>query len=268
MDISIIIVNFNTKDLVLECVSSIIKSKPKVSFEIIIIDNGSDGGNRIEIQKSKYKLIMNKDNLGFARAVNQGIKKKVGKNILLLNSDTVIKKETLDRLVNFASNIKDVGVVGARLLNIDGSTQPSCFRLPTLWRTVAQYWFGDKGLLDKYYPYGINPVQVEAVVGGAFLITPEALKKVGLLDERYFMYFEDLDYCCRVRNAELKVYYLPMAEIVHYHGASGKALVSETNQWRRLIPSSIIYHGLLKHYIIFFITWTGQKWQKLSHYFH
>ena len=89
------------------------------------------------------------------------------------------------------------------------------------------------------------------------------LKKVGLMDERYFMYFEDLDYCKRVKRSGLKVYYYPEAEIIHSHGISGKGVASDKDQWRRLIPGSKIYHGPIKHYLIYAIAWLGQKWQKL-----
>ena len=97
----------------------------------------------------------------------------------------------------------------------------------------------------------------------AFLITPQAKKKVGLLDERYFMFFEDHDYCKRVGEAGLKIFYYPKALVVHHHGESGKMLADEDNQWRRLIPSSKIYHGALKHYLLNFIIWSSQKWQRL-----
>ena len=99
----------------------------------------------------------------------------------------------------------------------------------------------------------------------AFLITPKALNKVGLLDERYFMYFEDIDYCRRIARAGLKIYYLPEAEVYHVHGASGKGLVDDKNQWKRLIPSSKIYHGLLRHYLISFIIASSQKWRELRY---
>ncbi len=267
MGISIIIVNWNTKELLIECINSIVRSHPVTNYEIIVVDNGSADGSQKTVEKlkaqiSNLKLVENKENLGFARANNQGIRKAKGKYILLLNSDTIVKKGAIDSLVEFASDKKDAGVVGSRLLNKDGSIQASVFRFPTLKRAVAQYWFGKRGLLDKYYPSGNKPCEVEALVGASFLITPEAIKRVGLLDERYFMYFEDLDYCRRARRASLKVYYLPQAEVVHLHGASGKKLSSNRDNWRRLVPSSKIYHGFLKHYVFNFVLWSGQKWEK------
>lgn len=271
VNITIIIVSYNTKILTLQCIKSIITSVKQLKYEIIIVDNGSTDGSAIAIRKfqipnSKFqiKLIENEENLGFARANNQGIKVAKGSYILLLNSDTKVKEESLEELVNFAKRTPDAGVVGPRLLNADGSVQPSVFRFPTIGRAVSQYWLGKQEQLDKYYPEGDQPIGVDSIVGASFLITPVALEKVGGLDERYFMFYEDLDYCRKVRARGLKVYYLPSSEIVHYHGASGKKIKDGANQWRRLIPSSKIYHGSLKHYLLNFIIWTGQKFVKLG----
>lgn len=263
-ELSIIIINHNTQDLTESCVKSIKKYKPKVSYEIVVIDNGSDVV--FETNERGIKVIGNKENLGFAKANNQAIRMAVGKYILLLNSDTEVKKGSIDKLYEFAKERKDVGVVTSKLLNPDGSTQASVFRLPTIWRAIRQYWFGENGVLDKYTPDSRDPVIVEVAVMASFLITPKALKKVGMLNEKYFMYFEDFDYCRELKKKGLKVYYLPSSEVVHYHGASGNSLVSNENQWRRLIPGSKIYHGILKHYIITIVFWLGQKWQKLLRY--
>jgi hypothetical protein len=255
MELSIIIVNYNTKKLTLEAVKSIWDSKLKVKFEIIVVDNGS----REKLAKTAhFRLIENKENLGFARANNQGIRRARGKYILLLNSDTKVKRGSIDKLVEFARKTLDAGVVGAKILNPDGSTQPSCFNFPSIKNTILNSWFGKK-LLDKFAPKENLPVVVDSIVGAAFLVTPQSLERVGMLNEKYFMYFEDFDYCRRVKNAHLKVYYLPSAEVIHYHGQSGKDIASWDNQWRRLIPSSKIYHGLFKHYLIFLIMWSGQK---------
>lgn len=266
MDLSIIIVNWNTKELVADCVKSIIANTGNISFEIIVVDNGSEDRSVEALEMLKFnnlRIISNNKNLGFAKANNMGIKIAKGEYILLLNSDTEVKKGVIEKMVEFGKSRDDVGVVGAKLLNRDGSLQESVFNLPTLGRTIRQYWFGQKGLLDKLSPKGKQPVEVEAVVGAALLITPQAKEKVGGLSERYFMYFEDLDYCRRVRRVGLKVFYLPGAEVFHYHGASGRKITSGGDQWRRLVPSSKVYHGALLHYLIWFVMWTGQKFGKL-----
>jgi len=148
--------------------------------------------------------------------------------------------------------------VGGKLVFGNGKTQHSVMVFPTLWQTIAKYWLRRK---DPVLPRDV--AVVDAVVGAAFLITPEAISRIGVLDERYFMYFEDLDYCRRVKKAGLKTYYLPEAEFTHLHGESGKGLSSSENQWRRLVPSSQIYHGILIHYLIILIMWTSQKVRKL-----
>lgn len=259
MDLTIIIVNYNTKDLTLDCVASVYKARPKLEFEIIVVDNGSSEGMPTS---KRYTLIRNQQNLGFTRANNQGIKKAKGEYILLLNSDTLVKKGALEKLIKFAKKTTDAGAVAPKLLNPDGSTQASIYRFPTLGLAIRQYWLGQKGLLDKYIPSSARPVAVDAAVMAAFLITPRGLKKVGFLDERYFMYFEDLEYCRHLKKAGLKVYYLPQAQITHFHGASGKHLTKFENQWRRLIPSSKIYHGALRHAIMTIVIWSGQKFLK------
>jgi GT2 family glycosyltransferase len=263
-ELSIIIVNYNTAKLVIDCIASIEKSKPKTSYEVIVVDNGSKDANTFSFPPKNFRLIANSQNLGFAKANNQGIKDAKGEYVLLLNSDTLVKKGSIDKLIEFAKRTPKVGVVGSKLLNKDGSLQPSCFRFPTIANAISEYWLGKKGLSEKYAPKGKKAVRVDAVVGASFLITPAALSKVGILDERYFMYFEDVDYCRRVKRAGFKVYYLPASVIVHYHGASGKHLADTANQWRRLIPSSKIYHGILKHYILYLVMFLGQKWQKFS----
>jgi len=272
-DLSVIIVSYNTKKLTLDCVLSIEKEGSSLNKEIIVVDNGSHDGSiaaisklRSESSKLNVRIIENKENLGFSKANNQGIKTAKGKYILLLNSDTKVKKGALDALVNFAKITPDAGVVASRLLNPDGSIQASCFHFPTIKNAIFEYWLGRKGLFDKYAPKGNKPITVDASVAAAFLITPKALSDVGLLDERYFFYMEDLDYCRQIWKTGLKVYYLPSSEVFHYHGASGKHLANEKNQWRRLIPSSKIYHGFIKHYLLTSILWLGQKKNRLLYH--
>lgn len=261
--LSIVIVNYNTGELLARCLSSIRKNRPSFVYEVIVVDNASTDESIKDIKSTKgIKSIENKTNVGFARAVNQGIKLAKSRYILLLNPDTEVKRRALAKMVEFAQKTEDAGVVGAKLLNPDGSIQPAVFRFPTLWRAFQEFWLG-KRVYSKYAPPGSGPVEVDAVVGAAFLVTPQALERVGFLDERYFMFFEDLDYCRRVKKAGLKVYYLPGAHVVHHHGVSGQGLASEESQWRRLIPSSKIYHGTLRHSLLTLIIWSGQKWQRI-----
>lgn len=267
MDLSIIVVNFNTKDLIKDCIESIYKEGSKIKKEVIVIDNGSRDGSVLVLKKlqKKYKnliLIFNKSNYGFSKANNQGIKKARGRYVLLLNSDTKVLPRSLGKLLEFAKTKKDAGVIGPRLLNPDGSLQPSCYHFPTLTGAFAEYFLGKKGFFEKYAPKTSLPEQVDAVVGAAFLITPLALKRIGLLDERYFFYFEDLDYCRKVYKKGLKVYYFPDSCIYHYHGASAKKQSKKAFQNFYLVQSSKIYHGRLNYFLITFILWLGQKLRK------
>ncbi len=260
MTLSIIIVSYNTKRLTVQCLDSIERNKPSFSYEVIVVDNGSTDGTVDAIQRKKYKntkVLINKKNLGFAKANNKGIQKSRGSYILLLNSDTKILNTALSQLVSFAQSHPDAGLVAPRLLNVDKTIQASCFRLPTITRAVKQYWLGQAGILDKYYPETETEVVVESVVAAAILITPETRKKVGLLNETFFMYFEDLEYCKRVNKAGLHVYYVPSITIVHIHGASGKGGVN-----RLLIDSSKKYFGSVRYYLYTFILWSGQKIQR------
>lgn len=269
--LSIVIVNLNTRDLTVECIRSIEKEAKDLSFEVFLTDNGSNDGSVEAFQKitkeqywkDRFTLILNDNNTGYAKANNQGIRKATGKYILLLNNDTVVHRDALQNLVKFANATPDAGVIGSRLLNIDGTLQMSCYHFPTITNAIKEYWLGQKGLFEKFAPRGETPVTVDSVVGAAFLITPKAKERVGILDERYFAYFEDIDYCRQTWKNDLKVYYLPESVITHYHGATFKKLANENERWKKLIPSSKIYHGFFKHYLINAILWAGQKWQKL-----
>lgn len=268
MKLSIIIVSFNTKKLTEDAINSILSEGSEISKEILVVDNNSedDSAGMLKEYSSElkdFRIILNNGNLGFAKANNQAIKISKGEYILLLNPDTIVKRGDLGKLVEFAEKTSDAGVVGPRLLNADGSLQKSCYHFPTIWRAIKEYWFGQRGHFGQFAPKSKNPITVDALVGAAFLITPKALKKVGILDERYTFYFEDIDYCRRVAKSGLKVYYFPGAEIVHLVGASGKKLADPKNQWRRLIPSSKVYHGILGHYILTAVIWLGQKWEKI-----
>ena len=257
MNLSIVIVSFNTQKILKNCLNSIFQNRFKGKLEVIVIDNNSLDGSSSMVEKefNKVVLVKNKENVGFAKAVNQGIKKSKGKFVLLLNSDIIVKENSLNLLFDFTKDKDDLGVLGGRLLNKEGSIQGSCYYLPTLWRTIIK----SESLL-KYAPQGQEHIQVEAVIGAVFLIPKKIIKKVGLLDERYFIYFEDLDYCRRIKNAGFKVFYLPKAEFIHFHGASGKSIPQKTHQW--LVESSKLYHGVFNYHLITSILWIKQKWQK------
>lgn len=275
--ISIIIGNYNTYKLTKECVDSIYDSmnadmssnrrhkfKPKCNFEVIVVDDASpDGsGQKLKNLEREYKksvakgegrkliVLQNLKNLGYVRTNNKGLLKSKGEYKLLLNSDTKVKENSIDNLLEFAEKQQDAGVVGSRLLNKDGSIQDSCFNFPTIWNVIGY---------KKFAPQGDIPCVVDVVVGASFLITPKAYEQVGRLNEKYTSYFEDFDYCREVYRKGLKTYYLPTSEVIHLHGESFKQLASWDNQWKKMVPSSIKYHGYLKHYTMYIISWVWQK---------
>jgi len=262
MDLSIIIVNYKTKTATSDCVDSCLGEGSKADIEIIVVDNGSGDGS-YEYFKKKYQkhkniiLIENDQNLGFTKAVNQGLKISKGKYKYLLNSDTAITNGTFDKLIMFADSDGKIGVIGTKLVLPDGSIQKSCFNFPTIGNAIREYWFGEREKYSSFYKK--NTSEVDSVVGASFFITPKAYEQVGIFDERYFMFYEDHDYCRRVKDLGMKVIYFPEVTVFHHHGLSGKDISSGQNQWRRLIPSSKVFNGVLKHYLINFILWSGQK---------
>jgi len=291
MLLSVIIVSYNTKELLQQCLKSIQaslgKSKPQnlkpktqksqlsfANLEVIIVDNNSTDGTQEYLTKLKatkvqslnsktqinpksqflnIKTILNKENAGFSKAVNQGIRKAEGKYILLLNSDIRVLPGSIEELINIIEKKKDAGLAVPKLFNKNGRTsQASCYNQPTIKRAFQEYWLKRKGYFEKYLPRGGQPTSVEAAVGAAMLIPKSTISLVGNFNEKFFMYYEDLDFCRKVRKAGLKVYYVPRAKMVHHHGASGKREAKKVSRY--LEESSRKYHGLVKHLLInFFI---------------
>lgn len=263
--ISIIIVNFNTGKFIFRCIDSISKFllEDNQDKEIIVVDNNSSDGSceKLKIRKD-IRLVENNENLGFARAVNRGLQIAKGDFIFILNPDTVLTKDSVGHLFEFARQNKEVGIVAPKLLNPDGSVQPSCYHDPTLLAALREYFWGIRDSFQKYAPKGSVPVRVDAVVGAAMLIPRKVINRVGTFDERYFMYFEDLDYCRRVRKEGFNVYYLPKSKIYHEHGGVTRTVPASARRW--LIESSIVYHGKMGHNLLTLILWLGQKWRKFN----
>jgi len=261
MDISVIIVNYNTKKETADCINSCLGEGSGYKIEVIVVDNGSGDGSvqylkKLFSKRSNVIIKENISNIGFSGGVNIGLNNSKGKYKYLLNSDTKVEKGVFKSLIDFASSHRGAGILGTKLILPDGSTQKSVFNFPSVKNAFEEFWLGEQ----KFSPYFPNSIsEVDAVVGASFFITPEAFGKVGLFDEQYFMYFEDIDYCRKVKKAGLKVFYLPNVKVFHHHGLSGQKISDEKNQWKRLIPSSKIYHGALKHYILNMVIWSGQR---------
>ncbi|MBU1027150.1 MAG: glycosyltransferase family 2 protein, partial [Candidatus Margulisbacteria bacterium] len=200
------IVNLNNQKLLEACLTSIYKNTHKISFEITVVDNASTDGSQ-KMVRTKFPavyLIENKENLGFSRANNLGLKNCQARYALLLNNDTVLKNDALDKMVAFMDKSPKVGATGPKLLNVDGTIQHQ------------------GGLLGKKFWLAKEPVKVNFVIGAALMVRKDIIDLVGLLDENLFFYNEDLDWCIRIRKAGWHVFFLPEPEITHYSGYSSK----------------------------------------------
>ncbi len=242
MDLSIIIVNWNSGRFLEKCLGSVYKNNKGLSFEIFVIDNFSSDNSLACLKKfSNVKLIKNRINLGFAKANNQGIKKARGRYVLLLNPDTIVLKGSLKGMINFLDKHKAVGVLGCKLLNSDGSVQPSChafLTLPHVFFEVSQlnslfpknnFFIKIFGFLSKFFPelfinYSIpnKPVEVDSVMGSCYMIRKKALNKAGLLDENFFLYHEEMELSYRMWQNSYKVMFYPHASVIHYGKFSTK----------------------------------------------
>jgi GT2 family glycosyltransferase len=227
VDASIIIVNWNTKEFLLPCVRSVLESEQGISSELIVVDNGSRdaSANEVKMTFPSIRLVENHKNIGFAKAVNQGLQKASGGYILLLNPDTQIKSGTIGRLVSFMDSHPDTGVAGAQLLNSDGSKQNSIANFPSLATELVNKRLL-RWLFPKRYPgkerHHPEPVEVDSVIGACMIVRREALDQVGFLDEDYFLFLEETDWCYRMKKAGWKIYHIPQVEVYHFQGKSAE----------------------------------------------
>jgi GT2 family glycosyltransferase/lipopolysaccharide/colanic/teichoic acid biosynthesis glycosyltransferase len=233
MQISIVIISYNVKEFLQQSVLSLQKSCHNIEHEIIVVDNNSiDGSDKI--LKSKFpevKLIKNHDNKGFAKACNQGLEISTGKYMLLLNPDTMLQEDTIPRMLAFFEKTPDAGAAGCKILNADGSLQLSCRRsFPTPSVAIPKIiglsrLFPKSKLFSKYnltYEDPDEQIEVDALSGAFMMFRREVYDQIGGLDEDYFMYGEDLDYCYRIKQAGWKIYYTPSTKLIHYKGESAK----------------------------------------------
>jgi GT2 family glycosyltransferase len=229
MDLSIIIVNWNTKEYLLPCLKSIFKGGQGTGWEVIVVDNGTRDGSREEVKKvfPSARLIENEKNFGFAKAANQGLQKASGRYALLLNPDTQVENGAIERLVSFMDAHSDVGVAGAQLLNADGTKQNSIANFPSLGTELLNKsllrWLFPKKFPGKERNYS-EPIEVDSVIGACMMVRRDTLDQVGLLDEDYFLFLEETDWCYRMKKAGWKIYHVPQAEIYHFQGKSAETV--------------------------------------------
>lgn len=249
ISVTIIILNYNTKDLTESCIDYILKNTKLISYEIIVIDNGStDESKKMLIKlrnKNKIILINNEENLGFAKGNNQGISKARGKYILLLNSDTIIDSNVINKTFAWMEEHPKVGICTCALKNKDGSIQGTGGYFPNLIRVFSWMIIQDIPLVDRFIkPF--HPMkeksfkrgtefykkqkQVDWVTGAYLMVRKKVIDQIGMIDEEYFMYTEETDFCYRAKKMGWQVWYLPKWSIVHLGGASGtkeNAVLSE-----------------------------------------
>jgi len=262
--LSIIIVTWNTAKITKKCIDTINQYLPKNFCQIVVTDNGStDDTSKFVSKLPNVDYVNTGSNLGFAKGCNYGAKYATGKHLLFLNSDMELVDNTLVNMVDYLENNQNVGIIGPRFLNIDLTPQGSVMPPQTPVNAFKEYWLGIAESYSKYTPNVSKPTQVWAISGGAVLINHEYFKTIGGWDEKYFFYYEDLELCRQIRKLGKKIIYYPMCQVIHRHGASGTSLADTSNQWRRLIPSSILYHGKFIHYLIFLIIWSSQKLKKI-----
>lgn len=218
MDLSIIIVNWNTSELLVQCLDSIYRADPHLTFEIIIVDNGSTDNSMDAVNERfpNLKTIANARNLGFARANNQGLAIGTGRYFMLLNSDTIVPPGEIDKLVHFADQSPDIGVLGPKLLNMDGTLQESWSSFPSLWSEFVGQNFRERQP-ETNLPFAYD---VDWISGACMLVRAKTIEEIGMLDEAYFMYSEEADWCYRIKAGGWKVIYLSNAEITHLGGGS------------------------------------------------
>jgi len=229
--ISIIIPNYNQKNFLKVCLNGLFKVQLKSEYEIIIVDNGSKDGSQETIKqlnnlaKGLIKFILNKKNLGFGAACNVGIKKAKGDYLLILNPDIAVLKGSIESLVKCMEENKKAGIIGPRLLNPDRSIQKSCYHYPSWYIPILRRTFlGSLGWAREKISYYLmadfdhqKTRSVDWILGAALMIRKEMLKKIGLFDQRFFLYFEDVDLCRRASQRGWEIVYCPLAEMFHYH---------------------------------------------------
>ena len=282
MDLSIIIVNWNTRDLLRECLGSILESRCEYAFEVIVVDNASSDGSA-EMVKACFpqiRLITNSSNHGFAYANNQAIEYAQGRYILLLNPDTKLPPDNLDKVINYMDRDENrkVGVLGCKLLYPDGTIQRSIRRSSTLFQTFVvacqlNHFLHSNIIFQKIgdwlasrFPRAFNSrlwtqyeveSDVESVLGAYYMVRRTLIDAIGGLDEDYFMFGEELDYSLRCQAAGYKVRYYPGTHIIHYQNQSVKKVNDE--MYIELCRSSLLFafkHHSKSYKTLLRVVWT------------
>ena len=261
VDVSVIIVAWNVRQLLHDCLKSVYEKMRDIDFEVIYVDNASEDGSvdMVKEQFAEVRIIENDKNEGFIKANNQGIELAKGRYVLLLNSDTILLDNAIAKTVRFADANPDAAVFGCKVLNPDRTIQRTCFMYPSVLNMFLAATY-----LYKIFPksrffgrehmtwWGFDEArQVETICGCFSLVRKEAIDQVGLMDERYFVYGDDPDWCYRFKKAGWKVMFTPDGRIIHYGGQTVKQMRREFKL--QLYGSELIFMKLHRNRLSFFI---------------
>lgn len=261
LKLSIGIVNYNTADLTKKLLESIFAKEsgfdPK-TMEVIVLDNGNVDPCKEKIGNylDKVKYLKNEENEGFSKGYNKTIKFSIGEYFLMLNSDIEVLDQGLSELVKAEDQFRGEVVLGGKLVFPDQSDQDSVFHLPTLKGAFLEYFLGRAGSYFMYLPDKL--VKVEGLVMACFLIPKKVLKKVGFLDEGTFIFFEDIEYCRRLKKYGVPLYFIPTAKFIHHHGASTKG-IGQQKAYLLLQKAAKHYHGKFYYFMLSLVLRIGQK---------
>jgi N-acetylglucosaminyl-diphospho-decaprenol L-rhamnosyltransferase len=242
VDITIVLVSYNTAFLLDRLFSALAAAQGRLKLQIIAIDNGSRD-NSVEVLRDKYpfvKLIANDTNVGFGRANNQALEHMRGRYLLLLNTDAFVSPDTLAKTFDYMEHTPRCGVLGVKLVGEDGALQPCCRYFPTPWNVfllasgLGKY-FPKTRLIDDMSWDHRSTRQCDWVPGCFYLVRKAVLDQLGLFDPRFFLYYEEVDHCRRVREAGWDVTYYPFTEVVHLGGESAKSETSVTEAGRQIL---------------------------------
>ncbi|HZO88780.1 MAG TPA: glycosyltransferase family 2 protein [Chthonomonadaceae bacterium] len=249
MDLSVVIVSYNTREMLRACLCALPAAAEGLEFETFVVDNASpdDSAGMVAAEFPQVHLIANTDNPGFARANNQALALSKGRYVLALNPDTEAEPGSLTALVRFMEAHPEAGACGPKLLNSDGSLQHNGRRFPTPWREflgVSGLRNLNRAAFDRVLEYGRDNFDVECEVdqvsGACLLVRRAVMEQVGMFDEDFFMFYEEIEWCWRIRRAGWKVYYVPQARVVHHW--MGSVRQQSRAMTARLFRSQLIYY--------------------------
>lgn len=281
---SFILVNWNTKDLVLQCIRSIVDDCGTMSYEIIVTDNASADGSAdaIEAAFPQVKVIRSTQNLGFAKGNNVAIEQCCGQYVVLVNTDVKIISGCMKILLEYMENNPNTGMVVPQVLNADGTIQISVRKEVTLLRTLFRVLWIDS-VFTSLREYSHKKMEsVDTAAGCFFMIQRDALEQVGLLDTDYFFYAEDRDYCKRLWDKKWRIVFYPKAQIYHYSGSSSKGKqvkydllmeVAGLQYWKKHHPRSFILFRILRiafncrRFISNFLVYILKKMMKQNNFY-